>query len=325
MRLKKIAEVQPPALVGRELTLEFVRVTERAAIAAAKWLGKGDERAADEAASGAMHSELGRVRIRGTVVVGESDESSLLHIGERVGTGDGPEVDVAVDPLEGTTLCAKNQHDALCVLAVAQRGALLNVPDVYMHKIAIGPGYPQGVVDLDATAGDNIRALAEAKKVPVTEITTCVLDRPRHAPLIEELRGIGVGIRLIGDGDIAGVIHAANTDESGIDIYLGSGGAHEGVMAAAALRCLGDQMQGRLILDTPDKLDQARHLGISDRDRKYELTDLAGGDVMFSATGVTDGSLISGVKVKPGYIQTSTIITRSWSGTVRWVTARHAR
>lgn len=327
MKLAKFADDVETATMARNMTLEIVRVTERAAIAAAGWRGKGDEKAADRAAVEAMRDELSKIAINGRIVIGEGerDEAPMLFIGEQVGRGDGMEVDVAVDPLEGTTLCAKNQHDSLCVLAMAERGGLLYAPDVYMDKIAVGPGYPEGIVDLDQTPAENIKALAKFRKIPVTEISTCVLDRPRHGTLIEELRSIGVPIKLIGDGDIAGVIHAANSDDSGIDLYIGSGGAPEGVLAAAALRCLGGQLQGRLILDSAEKIARAKTLGIEDPTRKYGVTDLAGGDVLFAATGVTDGSLVSGVKVRSRHVQTSTIVMRSWSGTVRWITTRHVR
>jgi fructose-1,6-bisphosphatase II / sedoheptulose-1,7-bisphosphatase len=327
MKLSKRAEGRTPAIIDRSLTLELVRVTEQAAVAAAGWRGKGDEKAADHAAVEAMRDELRRVHINGRIVIGEGerDEAPMLWIGEEVGRGEGPEVDIAVDPLEGTTLCAKNQQDAICVLALAERGGLLHAPDVYMTKVAIGPGYPDGLVDLDAGPIDNVKALAKAKGVPMTEITVCVLDRPRHATLIEELRSAAIPIKLIGDGDIAGVIHATNTEESGIDMYLGSGGAPEGVLAAAALRCVGGQMQGRLILDTDDKRQRARRLGITDLERKYSVNELASGDVLFAATGVTDGTLLSGVRLHKGSVQTSTVVMRSWSQTVRWITARHIR
>lgn len=321
-------EIEPrPAMIDRSLTLEVVRITERAAIAAASWRGKGDEKAADASAVEAMRHEMQRIGIRGRIVIGEGerDEAPMLFIGEEVGRGDGPDVDIAVDPLEGTTLCAKNQPDSICVLAIAERGGLLNAPDVYMHKIAIGGGYPPGLVDLDMSATENVRALAKAKGVPVHEITACVLDRPRHAGLIEELRTAGVAVKLISDGDIAGIIHATNTEDTGIDIYLGSGGAPEGVLAAAALRCVGGQMQGRLILDTPGKRERAQRMGIMNAERKYAVDELASGDVFFAATGVTDGSLLNGVKLRRGAVTTSTIVMRSWSKTVRWITAQHAR
>ena len=327
MKLTKIDPARGAAVLDRNLTLELVRVTERAAVAAAAWRGKGDEKAADAAAVADMRDELGRVNIDGRIVIGEGerDEAPMLFIGEEVGSGEGPYVDIAVDPLEGTTLCAKNQPDSICVLAMADRGGLLNAPDVYMQKIAVGGGYAPGIVDLDASAADNIRSLAKAKGVPVSEITACVLDRPRHAALIEEIRSVGASLKLISDGDIAGVIHTTNAEETGIDIYVGSGGAPEGVLAAAALRCVGGQMQGRLILDTPEKRERAARMGIADPNRKYGVMDLASGDVLFAATGVTDGTMLSGVKLRRDYVMTSTVVMRSWSQTVRWINARHNR
>jgi fructose-1,6-bisphosphatase II / sedoheptulose-1,7-bisphosphatase len=327
MQLAKTAADRPPAIIDRSLTLELVRVTERAAMAAADWRGKGDEKAADAGAVEAMRAELERVHIDGRIVIGEGerDEAPMLYIGETVGAGDGPQVDIAVDPLEGTTLCAKNQPDSICVLAMAERGGLLNAPDVYMHKIAIGAGYAPGTVDLDRSPTENATALAAAKGVPLSEITACVLDRPRHAALIEELRSCGVALKLISDGDIAGIIHATNTEETGIDLYIGSGGAPEGVLAAAALRCIGGQMQGRLILDNEDKRERARRMGIADPNRTYSVEELASGDVLFAATGVTDGNLIDGVRLRRDSIVTSTVVMRSWSRTVRWIRAEHAR
>jgi fructose-1,6-bisphosphatase II / sedoheptulose-1,7-bisphosphatase len=327
MKLEKTEGGIAPAIIARSLTLELVRVTERAALASAEWRGKGDEQAADAAAVAAMRAELQRVGVAGRIVIGEGerDKAPMLFIGEEVGKGDGPQVDIAVDPLEGTTLCAKNQPDSICVLALAERGGLLNAPDVYMHKIAIGAGYPAGTVDLDKTATQNVTDLAAAKGVPIDEITAIVLDRPRHGALIEELRAAGVAVKLISDGDIAGIIHATNTEDTGVDIYMGSGGAPEGVLAAAALRCIGGQMQGRLILDTQEKRERAYRMGITDPDRKYGVDDLASGDVLFAATGVTDGSLLEGVKVRKDSVETSTIVMRSWSKTVRWIKTRHAR
>jgi fructose-1,6-bisphosphatase II / sedoheptulose-1,7-bisphosphatase len=314
-------------LLHRALTLELVRVTERAAIAAAAWRGKGDEKAADRAAVEAMRSELGHVAIAGRIVIGEGerDEAPMLFIGEAVGSGDGPAVDIAVDPLEGTTLCAKNQPDSICVLAMAERGGLLNAPDVYMQKIAIGAGYPEGTVDLDMSPRQNIESLARAKGVPVNEVTAVMLDRPRHAALLEELRSTGCAIKLLSDGDIAGIIHAVNTEETGIDIYMGSGGAPEGVLAAAALRCIGGQMQGRLLLDNEEKRERARRMGITDPNRKYRSDELASGDVLFAATGVTDGFLLDGVRFRKDHVRTSTVVMRSWSRTVRWIAAEHHR
>ena len=311
--------------LDRILTLELVRVTERAAVAAARLRGRGDEMAADQAAVDAMRSELNRLPIRGTVVIGEGerDEAPMLYIGEEVGSGEGPEVDIALDPLEGTTICAKNLPNSLAVIAIAEKGSLLFAPDVYMDKIAIGPGYPAGIVDLDAPAVENIENLAKAKGVPISEITACILDRPRHARLIDEVRQTGAAIRLIGDGDVAGVIHTTDPDETGIDIYLGIGGAPEGVLAAAALRCIGGQMQGRLQLNTEEKIARAAKMGIADPNKVYRMDEMARGDVLFAATGVTDGNMLSGVKFGRVDIQTHTIVMRSSSKTVREIKARH--
>jgi fructose-1,6-bisphosphatase II / sedoheptulose-1,7-bisphosphatase len=328
MRLTKADDGRSAAQLHRGLTLELVRVTESAAIAAAEWRGKGNEQAADLASVEAMKAELDRVAIRGRIVIGEGEQHECddLYVGQAVGTGQGPEVDIAVDPLEGVTLCAKNQPDSIVVLAMAERGGLLNVArNVYMHKIAIGAEYAHGTVHIDWTATENVRSLAAAKGVPLSEITAIVLDRPRHAALIEELRTAGVGVKLISDGDIAGVIHAVNTQDTGVDIYLGSGGAPEGVLAAAALRCIGGQMQGKLILDTPAKRERAQAMGIEDASRIYEVADLASGDVLFAATGITDGTLLEGIRLRRGSVQTNTIVMRSWSQTTRWITARHAR
>ncbi|WP_421723847.1 class II fructose-bisphosphatase [Bauldia sp.] len=313
-----------PAL-DRILTLELVRVTERAAVAAARLRGRGDEMAADQAAVDAMRQELNRLPIHGTVVIGEGerDEAPMLYIGEEVGTKTGPNVDIALDPLEGTTIAAKNLPNALAVIAIAEEGSLLNAPDVYMDKVAIGPGFPDGLVDLDSPADDNIAALAEAKGVPIGEITACVLDRPRHARLVEDIRATGAAIRLIGDGDVAGVIHTTSPDETGVDIYLGIGGAPEGVLAAAALRCIGGQMQGRLVINSDEQKDRAHRMGIEDVDRKYDLSEMALGDVLFAATGVTDGNLLSGVRFAKHAVTTHTVVMRSSSGTVRWIKAEH--
>ncbi len=311
--------------LDRILTLELVRVTERAAVAAARLRGRGDEKAADQVAVDAMRSELNRLPITGTVVIGEGerDEAPMLYIGEEVGTGDGPGVDIALDPLEGTTICAKNLPNSLAVIAIAEKGSLLYAPDVYMDKIAVGPGYSAGVVDIDAPAIENIENLAKAKGVPVSEITACILDRPRHARLIDAVRATGAAIRLIGDGDVAGVIHTTDPDETGIDIYMGTGGAPEGVLAAAALRCIGGQMQGRLLLNTDDKIARAAKMGIADPNKVYAMDEMARGDVLFAATGVTDGNMLSGVKFGRDSIQTHTIVMRSSSGTVREIKARH--
>ena len=311
--------------LSRILSLEIVRVTERAAVAAARVRGRGDEKEADRMAVDAMRAELNNLRIRGRVVIGEGerDEAPMLYIGEEVGIGEGPEVDIALAPLEGTTLAAKNQANALAVIAVARRDSLLYAPDVYMRKIAIGPGYPDGTIALDDSPRANIRRVAEAKGVPVEQVTACVMDRERHEDLIRELREVGCAIRLIGDGDVAAIIHATNPDATGIDIYIGTGGAPEGVLAAAALRCTGGQMQARLILDTDEKRARAKRMGVDDPDRLYDLRDLASGDCIFAATGVTDGSMLGGVKFNRNDIVTETIVMRSSSGTVREIRSRH--
>ncbi|MGQ5718772.1 class II fructose-bisphosphatase [Pseudochrobactrum asaccharolyticum] len=316
---------QTPQGLDRILTLELVRVTERAAVAAARLRGRGDEKAADQVAVDAMRKELNRLPISGTVVIGEGerDEAPMLYIGEEVGTRNGPEVDIALDPLEGTTICAKNLPNSLAVVAIAEKGNLLYAPDVYMQKIAVGPGYPRGVVDIDASATENLNALAKAKGVKVNEITACIMDRPRHARLIEEVRATGAAIRLIGDGDVAGVMHTTNPDETGIDIYLGIGGAPEGVLAAAALRCIGGQMQGRLQFNSDDQIARALKMGVTDPNKVYLMEEMAKGDVLFAATGVTDGNMLSGVKFARDYIQTHTIVMRAQSQTVREIKARH--
>ncbi|WP_432283630.1 class II fructose-bisphosphatase [Aminobacter sp. BA135] len=310
--------------LDRILTMELVRVTERAAVAAARLRGRGDEKAADQVAVDAMRQELNRLAINGTVVIGEGerDEAPMLYIGEEVGSG-GPDVDIALDPLEGTTICAKNLPNALAVIAIAEKGSLLFAPDVYMDKIAVGPGYPEGVIDIDASPADNIASVAKAKGVPVEEITACILDRPRHSKLIEAVRETGAAIRLIGDGDVAGVIHTTDPEETGIDIYLGTGGAPEGVLAAAALRCTGGQMLGRLMLDTPEKVARAATMGITDPKKIYRVEEMARGDVLFAATGVTDGNMLAGVKFGRDSITTHTIVLRSSSKTVREIKARH--
>jgi fructose-1,6-bisphosphatase II / sedoheptulose-1,7-bisphosphatase len=305
--------------LDRVLVLEVARVTEAAAIAAARLTGRGNEKAADKAAVDAMRSELGKVAIRGRVVIGEGemDEAPMLYIGEEVGTGSGPEVDIAVDPLEGTTICAKSMPNALAVLAISERGGLLHAPDMYMEKIAVGPGYPKGIVDLDKSPEENLKALAAAKGVPIGQITACILDRPRHADLIKAVRAAGAAIRLIPDGDIAGVIWTTDSRETGIDIYMGSGGAPEGVLAAAALRCIGGQIQGRLMPLTAEETARAKAMGITNIKRKFNLEDMASADVIFAATGVTGGSLLSGVHFADGSATTETIVMRSKSGTVR--------
>ncbi|MGZ5890137.1 MAG: class II fructose-bisphosphatase [Hyphomicrobium sp.] len=305
--------------LDRVLVLEVARVTEAAAIAAAHLRGRGQEKAADKVAVDAMRRELAKLPIRGTVVIGEGemDEAPMLYIGEKVGSGEGPEVDIAVDPLEGTTICAKAMPNALAVLAISERGGLLHAPDIYMNKIAIGPGYAPGVVDLDAPPGANIEALAKAKGVPVAEITACILDRPRHAELIAAVRKAGAAVQLIPDGDIAGVIWTTDPDETGIDIYLGSGGAPEGVLAAAALRCIGGQIEGRLLPASDEQRERTQKMGIADVNRKFKLEDMASADVIFSATGVTDGSLLDGVRFRGDFAETETLVMRSRTGTVR--------
>ena len=315
----------PQHQLERILSLEIVRVTERAAVSAARLAGRGDEKAADQAAVDAMRRELNKLPINGTVVIGEGerDEAPMLFIGETLGSGSGPNVDIAVDPLEGTTLCAKAMPGAIATMAMAQGGSLLNAPDVYMEKIAIGPGYPVGVVDLDAAPEENIRSLAKAKGVDPSDITALVLDRPRHADGIAGVRKAGASVRLITDGDVAGVIHTAEPDQTGIDIYIGIGGAPEGVLAAAALRCIGGQMQCRLVLDTEEKRERAAKMGIKDPRKKYEIEDMVRGDCLFAATGVTDGRMLEGVKFGEGVIETETVVMRSVTGTVRRIKAEH--
>jgi fructose-1,6-bisphosphatase II / sedoheptulose-1,7-bisphosphatase len=311
--------------LDRAFALEAVRVTEAAAIAAAEQIGRGDEHAADQAAVEAMRKAFNALPINGTVVIGEGerDEAPMLYIGERVGSG-GVSVDIALDPLEGTTLTAKALPNALAVMAIAEPGTLLNAPDTYMDKIAIGPGYKEGLIDLDAESGDNIIALADAKGVRPREITALVLDRPRHAQIIASIRKTGAAVRLITDGDVAGVI-ATSDPATGIDIYIGQGGAPEGVLAAAALRCVGGQIQTRLVFRKDEERQRAARLGIKDFNRKYTLHDLASGDVIFAATGVTDGSMLGGVTRVGSHITTDSVVMRSATGTVRWVKARHRR
>src|SRR6202795_1278042 len=305
--------VQPEMLLERILSLEIVRVTERAAVSAARLRGRGKEKDSDQAAVDAMRRELNKLPIDGTVVIGEGelDEAPMLFIGEEVGTKRGPKVDIAVDPLEGTTLCAKNLPGAIATLAMADGGTLLHAPDVYMEKIAIGPGYPKGVVDLDAPPEENIRRLAAAKGVQAAEICALILDRPRHADLIAAVRKAGAAVRLITDGDVAGVIHTADPEATGIDIYIGIGGAPEGVLAAAALACIGGQIQGRLVLDTDEKRGRAAKMGIKDPRKKYNMEDMVRGDCVFAATGVTTGSLLKGVRFREGLVETETVGMRA--------------
>jgi fructose-1,6-bisphosphatase II / sedoheptulose-1,7-bisphosphatase len=317
---------QSPPLLPRSLAIEVARVTEAAAVAAARLRGRGIEKDADRAAVDAMRRELNKLAIRGKVVIGEGerDEAPMLYIGEELGNGNGPAVDIAVDPLEGTTLCAKHQPGSLAVVAIAQGGTLLNSADIYMEKIAIGPGYEAGLVDLDLSPAENLERVARAKGVDISDLTVCILDRARHAKLIDEVRLAGAGIRLIGDGDIAGIIETVETEETGIDVYMGIGGAPEGVLAASALRCIGGQMQGRLTALTEEERRRAAAMGITNLTRKYSIEEMAGGDVIFAATGVTDGSLLDGVKFHHGLVETHTVIMRSATKTVRWLRTRAA-
>jgi fructose-1,6-bisphosphatase II / sedoheptulose-1,7-bisphosphatase len=317
--------IQPGQMIERVLSMELVRVTERAAVASAMLRGRGNEKAADQAAVDAMRRELNKLPIDGEIVIGEGerDEAPMLFIGERVGNKRGPKVDIAVDPLEGTTLCAKDMPGAIAVMAMANAGTLLYAPDVYMNKIAIGPGYAKGVVDLDASPEDNIHAMARAKGCKPHEVTALIMDRPRHEELIAAVRKTGASIRLITDGDVAGVIFTTMPEKTGIDIYLGIGGAPEGVLAAAALRCVGGQMQGRLILDSEAKRERAFKMGVKDPVKKYDMSEMASGDVIVSATGVTDGALLAGVKMGKDVIETETIVYRSITGTVRKIHGEH--
>jgi len=312
--------------LDRVLVLEMVRVTEAAAIAAARLVGRGDEKAADAAAVEAMRAALNELYMDGTVVIGEGerDEAPMLYIGEKVGSaiGKGPKIDIALDPLEGTTITAKAGPNSLAVLAIAEEGCLLNAPDVYMDKIAVGPGYPKDIIDLDKTVTENVKAVAKAKGVKPRDIIACVLDRPRHEKLIAELRKLGCGIVLIPDGDVAGVIATTNPDTQ-IDLYIGQGGAPEGVLAAAALRCVGGQFKGRLVFRNDDERARAAKWGIKDLDKQYDLKELARGDCIFAATGVTDGSLLGGVKRVSGKLTTHSVVMRASSGTVRWVKGEH--
>ncbi len=308
----------------RMLSLGLARVSEAAALASAHLIGRGDEKAADQAAVNAMRDQLNLLDIKGVVVIGEGerDEAPMLFIGEQVGSGNGPEVDIALDPLEGTTLTAKDMPNALTVIAMAPRGTMLHAPDVYMEKLAVGPGYRPGVVTMDMTPSERISALAASKGVSTEDITACVLERPRHEALIEEIRSTGASIRLITDGDVAGVMHCAEPEVTGIDIYMGSGGAPEGVLAAAALKCMGGQFFGKLLFRNEDEKARARKAGITNFDRVYTRDDLVRADVIFAATGVTSGSLLSGIRREPGWVTTETILMRSKTGSVRRMTYR---
>ena len=309
--------------MDRNLALEAVRVTEAAALAASRLMGRGDEKAADQAAVDAMRRALNDLPIDGTVVIGEGerDEAPMLYIGEKVGDG-GPAIDIALDPLEGTTITAKGGTNALAVIAMAEKGGFLNAPDTYMDKISVGPGLPDGLVDLDASPAENLKALAKAKNMEISDLVACILDRPRHADLIAKVRATGARIMLISDGDVSGVIATAKPG-SGVDIYMGSGGAPEGVLAAAALRCIGGQMQGRLVFRNEDEKARAARWGVKDLTRKYGLLDLAKGDVMFAATGVTDGPMLKGVRRGTTWASTQSMVMRSKTGTVRIIEAQH--
>ena len=316
-------------ILDRVLVLEMVRVTEAAAIAASRWIGRGDNDAADAAAVEAMRTAFNDLPFDGTVVIGEGerDEAPMLFIGEKVGCCEpgAPKIDIALDPLEGTTITATAGPNALAVLAIAEEGCLLNAPDVYMEKLAIGPGYPESTIDLNRSPADNVRSLAKAKGCDPTDIRACVLDRPRHQAIIDDLRSLGCAIQLIPDGDVAGVIAVTDPD-TGIDVYMGTGGAPEGVLAAAALRCVGGQMQGRLLFRNDDEKARAARWGVTDLDRVYSLEDMARGDCIFAATGVTDGSLLSGVKRRKDHcIRTESIVMRASSGTVRRITGEHRK
>ncbi|MEW6256518.1 MAG: class II fructose-bisphosphatase [Pseudomonadota bacterium] len=317
-------EVRPDAVLDRRLSIDAVSVTERAAVAAARWRGRGDEPAADEAAIQGAHRELMRAQLSGRIIVGEGAqaESERLHVGESIGVG-GPQVDIAVDALEGTTLCAKNMAGSISVMVIAEAGSLLQVPAVYMEKVAVGPGYPPGVVSLSAAPEENIKALAAARGVTPSEITALVLDRPRHATLIEAIRSTGASVKFITDGDVAGIIHTTSPQVSGVDIYLGSGGAAEGILAAAALRCLGGQMEGRLVLDTDAKRKQAKAMGVSNPSKIYSLHDMVRGDCIVSITGVTDGPLLSGVRLMRDTVETETLLMRAAARVVRRISSTH--
>ena len=312
-----------PLQSDRNLAMELVRVTEAAAISASRWIGRGDKNSADGAAVDAMRRAFDSVAITGTVVIGEGemDEAPMLYIGEKVGSG-GPEVDIAVDPLEGTAICARGMPNAIATLAVAEKGGFLHAPDIYMDKIAVGPGLPEGVVHIDASPKENLRNLAQAKKASIEDLVVCTLDRDRHKEIIRACREAGARIMLIPDGDVAGVV-ACSQPEAGVDMYIGWGGAPEGVLAAAALRCIGGQMQGRLIYEDDTQRERAKSMGISDPDRIFNVEDMARGDVMFSATGVTTGAMLRGVLRTANSAVTHSIVMRSKTGTVRYIEGHH--
>ncbi|CUX80757.1 MAG: bifunctional fructose-1,6-bisphosphatase II / sedoheptulose-1,7-bisphosphatase GlpX [Roseibaca calidilacus] len=314
----------PTEFHDRMLSLGLARVSEAAALASAKLVGRGDEKAADQAAVDAMRRQLNMLEIRGRVVIGEGerDEAPMLYIGEEVGTGTGPEVDIALDPLEGTTLTAKDFPNALTVIAMAPRGSMLHAPDVYMDKLAIGPGFAPDTVTMDMSPSERVRALAKAKGCDPSDITVCVLERPRHEDMIADIRSTGAAIRLIMDGDVAGVIHCAESAMTGIDMYMGSGGAPEGVLAASALKCMGGQIYGKLLFRNEDEIARARRAGIEDLDKIYTRDEMVTGDVIFAATGVTDGSIVQGIRTEPGWVTTETLLMRSKTGSLRRMTYR---
>ncbi|SON56312.1 Fructose-1,6-bisphosphatase class 2 [Hartmannibacter diazotrophicus] len=313
------------AVLQSRLALDIVRVTESAAIAAARLRGRGDEAAADLAALDAMYQELNRLEVGVSIVVGEGEKDDVphLYVGEKCGRSRGTKLDFAVDALEGTTICAKSLPNALTLVAVAETGGFLRTPNIYMEKIAVGPGYPEGIIDLEASPSKNVTDVAKAKGVPTSELTVCILDRPRHARLIAEVRETGAGVRLIGDGDIAGVIHTSDPDETGIDLYLGSGGAPEGVLAAAALRCTGGQMLGRLMVQNDEQMRLVNEHGIKDPSHVFSADEMAKGDVLFAATGVTDGNFLTGVRFLDSRIKTHSIVMSSASGTIRSIKSNH--
>ena len=310
--------------LDRNFAMEAVRVTEAAALASYKWMGLGDEKAADQAAVNAMRRALNTLSIDGTVVIGEGerDKAPMLYIGEKVGIGQGPEIDIALDPLEGTTICATGGPNSLAVMAMAEKNGFLHAPDVYMDKIAVGSGLPKHVVDLDNSVDTNLKSLAKAKKCEISDLIVCILDRERHEEIIAKTREAGARVRLIGDGDVAGVI-STSTSDTEIDMYMGIGGAPEGVLAAAALRCVGGQMQGRLIFNDAEQRERAKRMGVSDLSKKYSMEEMAKGNVMFSATGVTDGSMLEGIKRFQGGASTHSVVMRSKTGTIRHIKAQH--
>ncbi len=315
----------PTDFNDRMLSLGLARVAEQAAIASAEWIGRGDEKAADQAAVNAMREQLNLLDIKGVVVIGEGerDEAPMLYIGEEVGNGDGPGVDIALDPLEGTTLTAKDMPNALTVIAMGPRGSMLHAPDTYMDKLAIGPGYPEGIVEMDMPPATRVSALATAKGCKPSDITVCILERPRHEEMIAQVRSTGASIRLITDGDVAGVMHCAEPHLTGIDMYMGQGGAPEGVLAAAALKCMGGQMQGRLVFRNDDERARAAKAGITDLDKVYSRDEMVTADVIFAATGVTSGSILPGIQREPGVITTETLLMRSKTGSVRRMSYRN--